>query len=215
MLTTHLIKDERTPLAGDEQGFVLVLALMVLVVLSLMGTAAMMVRNTELQLTSNTEIVETNFYAVETVTVEGATNIELLDDDILLNVASFPDWLKPDDGDGTLRDLLTDSSQWPNAQITPEKTSFTSGDRDIVPIGYDSDGTSGKDRIWYAAVQGNLRSDASSYDICSGSDLSDETQVEKCYTVYGMYDVESGTGKAYSGRKMLMIGYKKTLYYTE
>lgn len=215
MLTTHRMRDERARNEGDERGFVLVLALMILVVLSLMSVAAMTVRNTEVQLSSNTEIIETNFYAAETVTVEGATNIELLDDDILLEEASFPDWLKPDDGDGTLRNLLTESGQWPNAQITPEETSFTSGDRDIVPSGYESDGTSDKDRIWYAAVQGNLRSDASSYDICTGSDLSLDTQVEKCYTVYGMYDVESGTGKSYSGRKMLMVGYKKTLYYTE
>jgi hypothetical protein len=200
--------------ARKEQGFILVFALMVLVVLSLMGGAAMMVRNTEQQLVGNSEIVENNFYAAETVTIEGATNIENMADSILLKVASFPTWLQPDE-DKTIRELLADSSQWPNAKITPQGTSFTAGDRKITPIGYAPNGASTGDRLWYAAVQGNLRSDDNSYDICSGSDLSDETKVEKCYTVYGMYDVKSGKGKAYSGRKLLMVGYKKTLYYPE
>jgi len=201
--------------ARKEQGFILVFALMVLVVLSLMGGAAMMVRNTEQQLVGNTEIVENNFYTAETVTIEGATSIENMDDSILLKPASFPTWLQPDDDDATLRTLLTDSSQWPNAKITPKGTSFTTGDRKITPIGYAPDGAATGDRLWYAGVQGNLRSDKNSYDQCSGSDLSEQTKVEKCYTVYGMYDVKSGKGKAYSGRKLLMVGYKKMLYYPE
>lgn len=200
--------------SGDQaQGFVLVLVLMVLVVLSLMGGAAMLMRNTEQQLISNVEIFDTNFYAAETIAVEGATTIENTDDSILLQVASLPTWLQPDNDTGTLRLLLTHADQWPNASITPAETSFTSGDRKITPTGYSSDGTSAKDRLRYAAVQGNLRSDTNSYDICTGSNLSDETKVEKCYTVYGMYDVKSGTDKAYSGRKLLMLGYRKTLYY--
>ncbi len=202
-------------LARNQQGFILIFALMVLVVLSLMGGAAMTVRNTEQQLIGNTEIVENNFYAAETVTLEGATSVENMADSILLKVASFPTWLQPDDDDATLREVLTDPGQWPNAKITPKETSFTAGDRKITPIGYASDGAATGDRLWYAAVQGNLRSDTNSYDVCSGSDLSEQTKVEKCYTVYGMYDVKSGKGKAYSGRKLLMVGYKKTLYYPE
>ncbi|ADW18222.1 hypothetical protein Despr_2074 [Desulfobulbus propionicus DSM 2032] len=206
------------PPLDNEHGFVMVMALMMLVVLSIMGGASMMIRNTEQQIVRNTEIIHTNFYAVEAVTVEGATAIENLSDtDLLedplksLSLATHK-WLRPNDPDGGSVIDLEISANWPDPLITPQATSFTVGDRDIVPNGYDSDGTKDKDRIWYAAVQGNLNSDNNSYDICAGSDVSNSEKVEKCYTVYGMYDVKSGTGKAYAGRRLLMVGYKKTVY---
>ena len=95
--------------------------------------------------------------------------------------------------------------------MKPEGPVFNGGDRNITPAGYAADGTVNGDRIWYAAVQGNLNSDSTSYQICRGSDLSDPTKVEKCDSVYGMYDVKSGAGKAYPGRRMMMVGYKKTV----
>lgn len=215
MLQGHLRGMSRARTTDQEQGFILILVLMILVVLSLMGGAAMLMRNTEQQLINNVEVVDTNFYAAETIAVEGATAIENTDDSILLKVASLPSWLRPDDDIATLRKLLTHSAQWPNGSITPKETMFTSGDRKITPAGYVTDGTSATDRLRYAAVQGNLRSDNNSYDLCAGSELNDQTKVEKCYTVYGMYDVKSGAGKAYNGRKLIMLGYRKTLYNPE
>lgn len=195
---------------ANEQGFIMVMALMMLVVLSLMATAAMTVRNTELAIVRNTEIVLSNFFGVEAVTLEGATVLENLPDATLRNETAFPAWLKPNDPDVLPVIDLGISSQWSTAGgIDPQETVFKGGDRSITPSGYKDSGAN--DNIWYAAVQGNLAADADQYDICRGSDLSDPTKVEKCYSVYGMYDVKSGAGKAYPGRRMMMVGYKKTV----
>ena len=220
---------------ANEQGFIMVMALMMLVVLSLMATAAMSVRNTELAIVRNTETVLSNFFGVEAVTLEGATVLENIDkvasdkdalskldepsldrttvdpnSDVLPNRS--PDtlcWLQPNAA-GTIK--LRENANWHNAgTMKPEGTVFNGGDRNITPAGYAADGTVNGDRIWYAAVQGNLNSDSTSYQICRGSDLSDPTKVEKCYSVYGMYDVKSGAGKAFPGRRMMMVGYKKTV----
>ncbi len=210
--------------ANNEQGFVLVMALMILVVLSIMGTAAMTVRNTEVMIATNTEIIQHNFYALEAVTLEGTAVIEETDDATLLNYNN-PAWVIPADltwlqrNDPDLPPVidLSESGTWSGPQISPQVTSLdlpepadpTDPNRfSIVPPGY----ANPPDRIQYAAVQGNLNSDNNEYDICAGSDLSDITKQEKCYSVFGMYDVNSGGGKAYSGRRMLMVGYKKTVY---
>lgn len=213
-------------LANNEQGFVLVMALMILVVLSIMGTAAMTVRNTEVMIATNAEIIQHNFYALEAVTLEGTAVIEETDDDTLLNynnptwaIPADLTWLQRNDPGPPLLIDLTKSGTWSGSLISPQGTSINKAkfpepadpknpDRfSIEPPGFNP-----PDRIQYAAVQGNLNSDNNEYDICAGSDLSDATKQEKCYSVFGMYDVNSGAGKAYSGRRMLMVGYKKTVY---
>ena len=200
--------------ANNEQGFVLVMALMILVVLSIMGTAAMTVRNTEVMIATNSEIIQHNFYALEAVTLEGTTEIDKIDDDVLFDLSSAavpPSWLKPNDPDGPPVDIidLSKRSTWDDStKISPNETGLKTSGFDIRPAGY----VTPPDHIHYAAVQGNLNSDNNEYDICAGSDLSDATKQEKCYSVFGMYEVNSGAGKAYSGRRMLMVGYKKTIY---
>lgn len=208
-------------MANNEQGFILVMALLMLVVLSLMGTAAMTVRNTEVSIATNAEIIQHNFYALEAVTLEGTAMLEETDDNTLLNIDTAPlAWLKPNDPDVPPLIDLGESSTWASPQITPRNTSLTTAKFpepadpsnpnrfSIVPPGY----ASPPDHIQYAAVQGNLHADANEYDLCAGSDVSDPTKREKCYSVFGMYEVRSGAGKAYSGRRMLMVGYKKTVY---
>ena len=37
---------------------------------------------------------------------------------------------------------------------------------------------------------------------------------EWCYSIHGMYDVKPGVGKAYTGRRMMMAGYKKKVFIT-
>lgn len=205
----------RKPVAGDEQGFVLVLALFILVILSIMGGAAMTLRNTEMAIATNTEVMKTNFYALEAVTLEGVTEIEnAVDEDLrddpkkLVSAAKYP-WLRSNDPDDPPVIDLSQNNQWDRltAPIRPQETSLN-----IKPANYAPDNTANGDRIWYAGVEGNLASDSMSYDICAGSDLSDPTKVEKCYSVHGMYDVKSGAGKAYAGKRMLMVGYKKIVY---
>jgi Tfp pilus assembly protein PilX len=198
------------PLAANEQGFILVMALVMLVILSIMGTAAMTVRNTEVAVVANAEVMQNNFYALEAVTLEGTTALENTADGILLNVATAPlPWLKPNDpATPPVIDLSTSSAWLNRSKDTELFTEVKIEKSKIYRPGY----TTAGNRIQYAAVQGSLASDATDYDLCKGSDRSDGTKLEKCYSVYGMYDVKSGVGKTYSGRRMLMVGYKKTVY---
>lgn len=188
---------------NNESGVVLVTTLLIMVVLAIMGTAAMTIRNTEQSITLNSEVFQHNFYAVEAVALEGAAAIENTSDTTLWNVSAVPTapalWLKLQE-DPSVVDL-SQSSQWPGT-VTPNDTTLDAGIVDITPPGYADDGTASGDRIWYAAMD---------VGICGG-DLTDPTKREKCYDVYGMYDVKSGAGKAYHGRKMLQVGYKKVIY---
>lgn len=214
-------------LANNEQGFVLVMALMILVVLSIMGTAAMTVRNTEVMIATNAEIIQHNFYALEAVTLEGTTRfaeaddsdfskflVKVLNGEVPVNDPEWDDakwtWFRPNDPDNPPADIidLSQRSTWTSTKITPNETGLKTSGFDIRPAGY----VTPPDHIHYAAVQGNLNSDSNEYDICAGSDLSDSTKREACFSVFGMYEVNSGAGKAYSGRRMLMVGYKKTIY---
>lgn len=212
MKTLRLGQKMGDGLVKDEQGFIMVMALMMLAILSIMGSAAMMVRNTEQQITVNTEVLHHNFFAVEAVTLEGAARIskeiDLYNDKDPaalfdpLNFTTFPSWM----GANSAALDLSKSNQWPSPTIAPENTTLT-GVADITPNGYASDGTSAGDRIWYAVEEGpnNGR--------CEGTSLTQEDKVEMCYNVYGMYDVKSGVGKAYSGRRLLNVGYKKVVYF--
>jgi hypothetical protein len=225
---------KRGAIANSERGFILVTALLMLVVLSIMGTAAMTVRNTEVSIATNAEVIQHNFYALEAVTLEGTTRfedesatfhdflIELYKGEILATDPKWDNykWFKPNDP-STID--LGKSSTWAGGQITPQDTALTtvsfsepSDPKDpnrfsIAPVGYPN-GSYINDRIQYAAVIGNMKSDTNQYEVCAGSDLSDPTKREACFSVFGMYNVDSGAGKSYSGRRMMMVGYKKTVY---
>jgi len=195
--------EKLTHLLGDESGFVLVTALMIMVILTLMGVASMTIRNTEQSIAKNSEVFQFNFYSVEASTLEGAATIAGMSDTILSDSTAFPGWLK---NDGPAIDLRQ-SAQWPSAAIIPAGTSLNAvnygGATNITPPGYASDGTAAGDRIWYAATD---------LGPCGGGSLTDPTKVEKCYDVYGMYDVKSGAGKSYHGKMMLSVGYKRVVY---
>jgi len=187
----------------NERGAVLVLALLMLVILSIMGAFALTISSLEQRITSNSEIFQHNFYAVEAVTLEGAAALNQTDD------AEFVDAAYPDNIDGLELDdpsiNLRLSAQWHDANpgIVPEPTSLTAAAVDIRPPGYDSDGTVDGDRIWYARTDNG---------VCFGASLTDPDKEERCFDVYGMYDVKRGAGKAYTGRMLLTVGYKKIVY---
>lgn len=192
----------------EEQGVVLVTALLFMVVLTIMGTASMLIRNTEQQITRNSEIFQHNFYTLEAVTLEGATAIDNTPDTVLSTPASYPGWLRVEDPANAALNLMTNVN-WPSGSITPLNTNLNTSPTDIRPTGYASDGTVNGDRIWYSALDTlDVNGDAR----CDGSSLTDPTKVEKCYEVYGMYDMKQGAGKAYTGKMMLQVGYKKVVY---
>lgn len=191
-----------TLIFGNSGGFILVLTLVLLVILSIMGGAAIIVRNTEVQIAANTEMLKANFYAVEAVTLEGAVALAKLPDGTLLDVAAFPDWLK---SSKAVSVNLQNNNQWSSRFIFPEETHLNQGANSIVPPGYAAHtaGSGAKDRIQYAALDLGL---------CPGSSYSHGSRFEKCFSIYGLYDVKDGPEKAYPGQRLLNIGYKRVVY---
>lgn len=211
--TPHIIKERNyvefdqeavmnSVIKNNENGAVLVVALLMLVILSIMGAFAMSISLIEQKVTNNSEVFQHNFYAVEATMLEAAARIEETDDADLLDLAaaSVPlAWLKPSDPAIDLKQ----SSQWPHAMILPSETTLNVLPTDITPAGYTPDGTATGDRIWHAALDIGL---------CAGASLTDPTREEHCYDVYGMYDIKRGIGKTYTGRMLMTVGYKNVLY---
>lgn len=195
----------------SQDGAVLVMALLMLVILSIMGAFALTISSVEQRVTMNSEVFQNNFYAAEAVTLEGAAMITETDDEDLLDFggADYPTWLGEDhDGSNGFTALLRQSNQWRKAGgvagfPVPEDTDMNVDPINILPAGYNSDGTAAGDRIWYSAVDNG---------VCFMSSITDPTREERCYDVFGMYDVKRGAGKTYSGRLMLNVGYKKVVY---
>ena len=76
---------------------------------------------------------------------------------------------------------------------------------DITPQGYNDVPASSA-----AFASGNRMGFAvSDKGVCGGS-LTDPTKQERCFDVFGMYDVDKDSW--YSGKMMLMIGYKRVVY---
>ncbi len=76
MRGVRMVKSKQTHLAGNEQGFVLVVALACLVVLSLIGIAAMNTSNIEKNIAQNINLAEKTFYGADGGTEVGIEMIE-------------------------------------------------------------------------------------------------------------------------------------------
>ena len=194
---------------ANERGAALVTALLVLVILTIMGTVAMMIRNTEQSIVLNSEVFQHNFYSLEGVTLEGAHVLDNINDKCLLNFTdpSCPpafNWLKPYDATNAAL-KMTLQTNWPSGSILPKATSLNADPTRIIPPGYNDTGASTGDRVWYSALDRG---------VCAGASLTDPTKTEKCYDVYGMYDIKRGGGKAYTGHMMLLVGYQQVVYTT-
>lgn len=187
---------------NNQDGVVLVTAMLMLVVLTIMGVAAMTIRNTEQSITANSEVFQHNFYTVEAVTLEGVAAIQNLSDTELNSAATYPSWLRSENSAIDLED----NSQWPSGLIIPQDTALTLTATNITPGGYAPDGTSAGDRIWNAAIDMGLAPNSS---VTYGSGSGGTTTQERMFDVYGMYDVKPGAGKSYHGKMMLVVGYKK------
>jgi len=186
LLTLKLHSDTIT----DDNGFVLVSALMIIVVLSVIQLYLMNVSNTEIKIAANEEVMKHNFYSVETLGVEAGSAIE-------------------DAADSDLRDKTRwtagNNLQWITEEATPDLeqnanwagNSVVSGYTGVIAPGY----VLGVDRILYAAQD---------LGIAKGSDASDPDKITHAYALYGLYDVSKQ--KQYSGKSLLGMGYKRDVY---
>ena len=197
-------------LLRNNDGAVLVTALLMMVVLSIMSAFAMTVSMIEQKVTTNSEVFQHNFYSAEGVMLEGAAILDLIPDTTLQNPATFPGWLRQEDPIPSNRAILLDqSNQWPSALILPADTTLQTAVTNLTPAGYAPDGTTVGDRIWNAALDIGPCGGAGG---TQGGNLANPNTTEQCYEIYGMYDVKRGQGKSFTGRMMMTVGYKKVIY---
>lgn len=196
----------RSPVEND-QGMVLVMALMVMVILSLLAAFATTMSNTERMIAANDEIYTHNFYAAEAVCVEAGANLEAIPNNnlkttVTWGVGNTYPWLEsamptdPDpDGDGTPGTNLELQANWPMAGA-PQVIPATTAQANITPPG-----SAPPDRIQYASQKIGV----------TGSLIMGQPQTH-VFALYGMYDVNRGAGKSYTGKVLIAMGFKKLVY---
>jgi len=104
----------------SEDGMVVVIALMILVLLTIIGVVSINYSNTEVQIAGNELASQQNFYMAEGAALLAIEELESITDDIKKNVDI--DWLEDD----TLEDMtayIFDSDFWDGAvTLMPEPT---------------------------------------------------------------------------------------------
>ena len=110
----------------NEEGSVLVVALIILVLLTIIGISASDISNIEIQIAGNERIYKRNFYRAEAAAMHG---IQLMEDAEL--DLDPPPWLKKDK---TLNELIDDTF-W-NANSRPSldaQATYIAGNEQLVP----------------------------------------------------------------------------------
>ncbi len=77
---------------NNEDGSIIIAALLVLVLLTIVGIASTNVSNTEVQIAGHTTAYQQNFYRAEGATMEAAGQLDAVPDPLL----NPPSWVEPD-----------------------------------------------------------------------------------------------------------------------
>ncbi len=122
----------KTISANNEEGFILVVCLLVMVVLTVIGIAATNNTTVELKIAGNEKIYITGFYLAEAASYEGAQRLENEPDPDNMKAArtSF-EWLF---GSGMKDDLLDNDDEWDNDGFD---SGLTGGDSIVRLTGLD------------------------------------------------------------------------------
>ena len=101
----------------NENGSVIIAALLMLVLLTIVGIASTNVSNTEVQIAGHTTAYQQNFYRAEGATIEATTQLEAIPNPVF----TPPDWVDQD------MDQLTDTqiNHWEGLSgITPQNSNL-------------------------------------------------------------------------------------------
>ena len=112
---------------NNEDGSIIIAALLVLVLLTIVGIASTNVSNNEAQIASHTTNHQMNLYRAEGATIEAATQLEAVPDPLL----NRPDWVEPD------MDQISDQNirDWQNLGTIAEEDVADSSLEDTEFIG--------------------------------------------------------------------------------
>ncbi|MBW2079019.1 MAG: pilus assembly PilX N-terminal domain-containing protein [Deltaproteobacteria bacterium] len=142
----------------NEDGSVLVIALVMLALLTIMGISASTTSDIELQIAHNNEVYTENVYLAEAAAIQG---VQILEDVVPNPRDNPPGYLNPTVGD-IEDDILTENYWKGGAPVTPQN-------------GYDDPNTSGQDTQILAGSQG----------VVGGSSLDMGKSNVYGYTIYG------------------------------
>jgi hypothetical protein len=115
-------------LMNNEDGSVIIAALLVLVLLTIVGIASTNVSNTEVQIASHTTAHQMNLYRAEGATIEATTQLEAVSDPLL----NPPSWVESD------MDLISDQNirDWDDlGSLSDDDVAVSSLDEDTTYIG--------------------------------------------------------------------------------
>jgi len=99
---------------GNEEGSVLIVALIMLVLLTIIGISASSTSNIEIQISGNEKIFKQNFFRAEAAAMHGVQGLE--DTDL---AASPPSWLIASASDDEIRNVGTANDFWVNNASAP------------------------------------------------------------------------------------------------
>jgi Tfp pilus assembly protein PilX len=199
----------------NERGVVLVMSMLLLVILSLLGALSLRIANNEVLTAGNSEESIMKFYMLEGVGLEGVARLEYQNDgsacpgcrvEKLYNVKDLAVgdlvWLDEVYSVTTTAPDLTIIDNWASASTKALGVAdgLSVGNQySLEPLGYDE---SLGDRVRYA-LQDNGRTGI--YSIGSSD------PVIRGYEIYGLYDVKRGSGKAFTGKGIVEMGYRMEL----
>lgn len=219
---------------NNERGVVIVISLLILVILSLLGALSLRIANNEVMTAGNQESYLTTFYMLEGVAVEGISRLEYQNNGEdcataggecrvkeLHNIETAAlTWLDEVYSGTSLTayDLTITGStnlplgpmpiplaypgNWLNAKSSRIAAPLIVGNANALePIGYNEAAPS-SDLIRFAVQDNGL---TGIYSI--GSD----DPIVHGYKLYGLYEVNRGAGKGFTGRDVVEMGYRMEL----
>ncbi|CAB5100437.1 hypothetical protein D3OALGA1CA_3289 [Olavius algarvensis associated proteobacterium Delta 3] len=174
----------------NEDGTVMVIALLIMAILTILGLSAIDTSNVEIQITSNERIYKRNFYKAEAAVIAAAQQLEESTPSQLANVSNI-DWLINTDFDADNMQYQTPAGTWVSLQDV-------SGDWIDPPavngiVGQVASGDSD-----YAASRFVVLETTGFIDLTAPSNMHS-------YEIYGFYDSQG----ADRGQVVVEIGYKR------
>ena len=165
IVSNKITPQKRQYMIRGEEGNVLILSLILLVLLTMLGISATQTSSIDLQVAGNNKTYKMNLFSGEAAAFEAIQNLEETD-----LVTAAPNWILPED---TSDDDIRDSGKWDGG--------FTGGTSQVSSLDPDPNAT-----VRYVTVVGGF--------VDTGESL-DATRVKiNEYSVYGRCDRDRGTG---------------------
>jgi Tfp pilus assembly protein PilX len=165
--------------ANNEEGSIMVIALLIMAVLTILGISAIDTSNIELLIASNERVYKDNFYKAEAAVIAAGQTLENMTPGQLGDI-SIHDWINLPAGAPTLDNLQLTANAWNTGNLDSSTT----------------------DDIDLAGAQFTVVEETGFIDLSAPSNLHE-------YKIYGVYDSSLTPDGKDRGRVIIEIGYKR------